>query len=234
MRPALEGTAGSAAVALDASPPKPRLRGILHLAAVPFALLGTIELGLQAQRTAAARLPALVFGLTLVGLYTTSSLYHVPRWSQRARAVLSRCDGAMIVLTIAATFTPVAYYALSGSWRMWSLVAAWSVAAAGAFVAASPIELPRWTGTAGYMAIGWLTTVPMVKIVSALPWEGTGLIVLGGLLYTTGALVFAKRWPDPFPRWFGYHEIFHVFVVAASAAHYLAIWQYVLPLQGPA
>lgn len=209
--------------------PKPRLRGWIHLAAVPVAVLGAIVLVADADRSVPSRLSALVFGASLVGLYATSSLYHVPPWGVRVRRILSRCDGAMIQLTIAGTFTPIAFHALEGGWRSWSLTVAWVVAVVGATIAASPLEAPRWVGTTGYIAVGWLTVVPFTKIITALPWEGSGLILLGGVLYTIGALVYAKRWPDPFPHWFGFHEIFHLFVVAASVAHYLAVWRYVLP-----
>lgn len=208
---------------------KPLLRGWLHLLAVPVAAGGAVVLVLDADRSAGGRVSVLVFGLCLVGLYATSSLYHVGTWSARMRGVLSRCDGAMIQLFIAGTFTPVAYHALSGPWRVWSLVVAWSIALVGAVIAASALPTPRWLGTAGYIAAGWATVVPFTQIISALPWEGSGLIVLGGVLYTVGAVVFALRRPDPWPRWFGYHEIFHVFVVAASTVHYVAVWQYVLP-----
>lgn len=209
--------------------PKPFFRGWIHLAAVPLAVIGAVVLVTDADLSTASRLTALVFGVSMVGLYGASSLYHVPPWSVRARRVLSRVDGAMIQLMIAGTFTPVAFHALEGGWRSWSLTVAWVVTIVGATIAASPLEAPRWVGTTGYIAVGWLTVVPFVKIITALPWEGSGLIALGGVLYTLGALVYAKRWPDPFPRWFGFHEIFHLFVVAASVAHYLAIWQYVLP-----
>lgn len=208
---------------------RPLLRGYLHLLAVPVAVLGAVTLVLDADLSAGGRLSVLVFGLCLVGLYATSSLYHVGRWSDRMRGVLSRCDGAMIQLFIAATFTPIAYHALSGQWRVWSLVVAWTIALVGAVIAASALPTPRWLGTAGYIATGWVTVVPFTKIAFALPWEGSGLIVLGGVLYTLGAVIFARRRPDPSPRWFGYHEIFHVFVVAASTAHYVAVWRYVLP-----
>ena len=135
----------------------------------------------------------------------------------------------MIQLFIAGTFTPIAFHSLSGGWRTWSLVVAWAVALVGAGIAASPLKAPRWVGTAGYVAVGWLTIVPFTQIISAMPWEGTGLIMLGGLLYTIGGVVYAKRWPDPLPRWFGFHEVFHLLVIAASICHYLAIWRYVIP-----
>lgn len=206
----------------------PVLRGWLHGAMTPLALAGVWILWRSTHRGPPARASVAVFGICLVGLYAMSALYHLPRWDARARAILCRCDGAMIQLFIAATFTPIGFHALEGHWRVWSLVGAWAVGITGAAIAASPLEAPRWLGTLGYIAFGWLSVVPFVKIISALPWQGSGLIVLGGVLYTLGAVIYAARRPDPLPTWFGYHEVFHLFVVAGSTTHYLAIWRYVL------
>lgn len=196
----------------------------------PLALLGALVLWQAAGASPVKRLSVSVFGLAMTGLYTTSSLYHVGRWSTRARYLLSRCDVVMIQLFIAASFTPLALHALDGAWRLWSLVAAWTIAGIGAAISASPLRAPRWVATAGFMAVGWLSVVPFTRIAMALPWEGTGLILCGGLLYTLGAVVYARQRPDPMPTWFGYHEVFHLLVVAASVCHYLAIWRYVLPI----
>lgn len=216
---------------------RPRLRGWLHAAMTPVAVVLALMLLWQtATRSTSGTLTITsgtlavgVFATSLVGLYLVSSLYHVGRWSARARYVLSRCDAAMIQVFIAGSFTPVAFFTLHGAWRLWSLVVAWTVALGGAALAASPLRAPRWLATSGYIAMGWLAVVPMTRIINALPWEGVGLIVLGGLLYTLGAIVYARRRPDPLPRWFGFHEVFHLLVVAASICHYLAIWRYVLP-----
>jgi hemolysin III len=145
----------------------------------------------------------------------------------------------MIQLFIMATFTPIAFHTLSGSWRTWSLIIAWLVGIVGAVLVAAPLPafrwLPgprnasRWVPALGYLMVGWLLVVPLTKIIDALPWEGSALIVLGGVLYTIGAFIYAKRWPDPFPRWFGFHEIFHLLVIVGSTAHYVAVWRYVLP-----
>jgi hemolysin III len=124
----------------------------------------------------------------------------------------------------------VAFFSLSGPWRPWSLLLAWTVAIASSAIAVSPLRAPRWVGAAGYIAVGWLCTLPMAQFVQALPWEGVGLFALGGVLYTVGAGVYALRRPDPLPRVLGYHEVFHLLVLAGSLCHFVAIWQYVLPV----
>lgn len=207
---------------------RPLLRGWLHAAAAPAALIGTIVLW-QSTTTTSGRVTTSIFGLCLFGLYVTSSVYHVPTWSARVRSILARLDGAMIVLTIVGTFTPIGYFALDGSWRAGSLIVAWTVAIVAIALIVSPLQVPRWVRGASALAIGWLAVVPFTQIAQSLPTTGSVLIVLGGALYTLGALAYVTRWPDPFPRWFGYHEIFHLLVIAASAMHWLAIWRYVLP-----
>lgn len=208
---------------------RPLLRGWSHALALPVALLGTWLLLGSVSGGWSARLSVLAFCVTMVGLYSVSSIYHLGRWSDRGRAILARCDGAMILLFIVGTFTPVAFHTLDGTWRTWSLLVAWVIGIVGAGIAISPLEAPRWVGTLGYIAVGWLTVVPLTRVLAALPWEGLGLIALGGVLYTVGAIVYVRKRPDPFPAWFGYHEVWHVFVIAATTAHYLAIWRYVLP-----
>ncbi len=199
---------------------------------VPVAVLGGVVLWRSAAPSAAYRTSVAVFAASLVGLYAVSSLYHVPRWPDRVRRVLNRCDVCMIQIFIAGTFTPIAVHALEGAWRTASLVVAWSVVGAGIALALSPLRAPRWLSTLGFVAMGWLGVLPMGELVGALAWPGLALIVLGGVLYMVGATVYARRHPDPWPRVFGYHEIFHVFVVAAATVHYVAIWRYVLPLGG--
>lgn len=221
------GTAASAVARRAAG--RPALRGWLHAGATPIALIGALLLWRSAPPGGLQRLSVMAFGMTLVGLYGVSSAYHLGSWRPSVREWLGRCDAAMIQLFIVGTFTPVAFYSLHGGWRSVSLAVAWLVALGGVVIALSPLSAPRWLVAAGYVGIGWLTVVPFTRIIIALPWEGSGLIALGGVLYTIGAVVYARRWPDPSPAWFGYHEIFHLFVIAASTAHYLAIWRYVLP-----
>lgn len=215
---------------MTAAVTRPRLRGWFHAAATPMAAVAGWLLWRSAGTGAAQRASVLVFAICLVGLFGVSSLYHVPDWDARIRDVLRRFDVAMIVIFMAASFTPIGVHALSGTWRTWSLALGWTIAIVGAVVAASPLRGPRWLTAAAYVAFGALGVIPMTRMIEALSWQGTGLLVLGGVFYIVGAVIYARRSPDPWPRWFGYHEIFHLLVLAGGTAHYLAVWRYVIPL----
>lgn len=220
--------AGSAA-ATTAVVPRPRLRGWIHATAAPVAAVVAVLL----WRSAAPGIPRIsvaVFGVFLVGLYATSGLYHLPLWSGRVKWLLSRVDVAMIQLFIAASFTPIAVHTLSGAWRIWSLVIAWTIAIIGAVVAASPLTGPRWLSVSAYVGFGSLAIVPLGRMVRTLPPGGVALIVASGAIYILGAVVYARRRPDPWPRWFGFHEVFHTLVLVGGAVHIAAVWEYALPL----
>jgi hemolysin III len=213
-------------------PAPPRLRGWLHGATVPFALAGLWLLCAQVRPLPPLqRLPALGYGLALVGLFTTSAAYHVHRrWSAAARGRLLRLDGAATVLLIVGTFLPVAAYALDGGWRRASLIGAAVVAVTGVVMASGPLTLPPRLAAGAYVLAGWLAVIPMWRLAQVLPGSALLLLVAGGLLYSAGAAVFALRRPDPDPAWFGYHEVFHVLVVTAAAVHYAAVAGHVIPL----
>jgi hemolysin III len=210
-------------------PTKPRLRGVIHSVSAPAAAIVAILLW-RAAEPGLPRLSVAVFGLGLIGLFTTSGLYHLPRWPARVARQLARADVAMIQLFIAASFTPVAVHTLSGAWRTWSLVIAWTIAIIGAVIAASPLKGPRWLSVAAYSSFGALAAIPLLSIIDVLPLHGVLLILAGGAVYLVGGVVYALRAPDPWPSWFGFHEVFHVLVVAGGALHVTAIWRYALPL----
>ncbi len=124
----------------------------------------------------------------------------------------------------------MAVHALDGAWRTTSLVISWAIALVGSGVAMSPTTPPARLSVAAYITFGLLGVIPLVRIAGALDPAGTALIGLGGAIYIVGGLVYARRKPEPWPAWFGFHEVFHVMVVLASAVHVIAIWRYVLPL----
>ncbi|MBS3941933.1 MAG: hemolysin III family protein [Actinobacteria bacterium] len=209
--------------------PRPRLRGWIHGAAVPVAAV-TAALLWRAASPGLPRVSIAVFGICLVALYLVSSVYHVPPWPEPVRRWLARVDTAMIQLFIAASFTPFAVHALGGAWRTWSLVIAWSIAIIGAGVAISPLKGPRWLTVAAYSSFGSLAAIPLIRVAGELSPAGLTLVIGGGLLYIAGGIIYARQGPNPAPAWFGFHEVFHVLVVAASSLHVVAIWRYMLPL----
>lgn len=208
---------------------RPRFRGWVHAASAPVAVLVTMLLWRDAV-PGPPRLSAAVFGVALVCLYATSGAYHVPRWSAPVRRWLARLDVAVIQLFIAASFTPIAVHALSGTWRTWSLGIAWTIGVVGAVVAASPLRGPRWLSVGAYTSFGSLAAIPLLHLVDVIPFRGLVLIVCAGLLYAVGGIVYARRHPDPWPEFFGFHEVFHVLVVVAGGVHTYAVWRYALPL----
>ena len=227
------GVPDRADVAHDAAPSdvptKPRLRGVIHSVSAPAALVVAILLW-RAATPGLPRLSVAVFGFGLIGLFTISGLYHLPRWPARVTRQLARADVAMIQLFIAASFTPVAVHTLSGVWRTWSLIVAWTIAIIGAVVAASPLKGPRWLSVAAYASFGALGAIPLLNVIEVLPLHGVLLIVAGGAVYLAGGVVYALRAPDPWPSWFGFHEVFHVLVLVGATLHAIAIWRYALPL----
>jgi len=209
--------------------PRPRLRGWLHAVAAPLAVVVAVLLW-RAAAPGWSRGSVAVFGVGLVGLYATSGLYHVPRWPARVRRSLARLDVAMIQLFIVASFTPIAAHTLTGPWKVWSLGIAWTLGLIAAAVAASPLRGPRWLAVLGSTALGSLALVPLVHVATVLPPLGVALILAGCALYVLGGVVYARRLPDPWPRWFGFHEVFHLLVVAGGMMHVLAVWEFALPL----
>lgn len=209
---------------------KPHLRGWLHLGMVPLAVAASAVLVVLAEGTA-ARTAAVVFGISAVVLFGTSALYHRGRWGPRTARILKRWDHANIFVIIAGTYTPFALMLLPEGQARLLLWTVWGGALAGVFFRVFWVGAPRWLYTAVYIALGWVAVFFMVPF-----WNNGGplvvvLIAAGGLLYTLGAVVYGTKRPDPSPRWFGFHEVFHAFTVAAFAAHWGAAY---LSLTGPA
>ncbi|MCO5972264.1 PAQR family membrane homeostasis protein TrhA [Actinoallomurus soli] len=201
---------------------KPRLRGWLHAGAFPAALIGGIVL-VALGPTLAARLAAAVYAVTSALLFGISALYHRGHWSARGEAVLRRFDHANIYLIIAGTYTPFALLALHGTARTVVLSVIWSGAAAGVLFRIAWVRAPRWLYTALYVGLGWVAAGFMPQLLHGAGPAALILVCVGGLLYSMGGLVYGLRRPDPSPRWFGFHEVFHAFTIAAYVAQYIAV-----------
>lgn len=204
------------------------LRGYLHLGAAVAAVVGLVLLVLLAD-SPRAYIGGAIFASSLIGLYTVSGIYHSVSWGPRMRAVLKRLDHAMIFVLIAGSYTPFCLFAGSPAWGITLLAVVWSIAGAGVALKVAWPGAPRWLGVGLYIGTGWIALVAATKLTD---WYAIGpLIVLaiGGVLYSIGGIIYGIRRPDPFPRVFGYHEVFHALVIAGSVLHYGVVAAYLMP-----
>ncbi|MDN5763272.1 MAG: hemolysin III family protein [Microlunatus sp.] len=201
---------------------KPKLRGWLHAGTAPLATAGGIVLVALAPDSA-ARVAAAVYLAASLLLFGTSAIYHRFSWGPRGDAILRRIDHANIYVFIAGSYTPLAVLLLPPRSATTLLVIVWSSALVGLSFRLLWLSAPRWLYTALYIAMGWAALFWLPQFLTNGGVAVFTLIVVGGLLYTGGAVVYARKRPDPWPRWFGYHEIFHACTILAFAAHYVAI-----------
>jgi hemolysin III len=199
---------------------KPHLRGWLHAGMVPLAVVAGIVL-IALAPTTESRIAAAVFSVTAWLLFGTSAVYHRGNWSPRVAGVLKRMDHSNIFLIIAGTYTPFALLLPAGQARTMLLIV-WIGAVAGVLFRVFWVGAPRWLYTPVYVALGWVAVFYLRPLLHFGGPTIVALIATGGLLYTAGALVYGIKRPNPSPRWFGFHEIFHSLTVAAFIAHYIA------------
>jgi hemolysin III len=206
----------------------PRPRGVSHAFAfvVSIAAAAVVMVLAPAGRATVA---AAIYGGGLVALFGGSAVYH--RWPgpPRFKPVLQRIDHSTIFVFIAASYTPIALVALHGPLVWVILGVAWAGAAAGVAFSVGWIQAPRTVIACSYLALGWVAVIAIPQLVGALGPPPLVLLGAGGLLYSVGAIIYARQRPDPWPRTFGFHEIFHALVIAAAAAHYVAVVGWVLP-----
>lgn len=205
-------------------PGKPRFRGLSHLiAAIVAPICGGILFFFAPSGR--GRTGALVFAIGMSLMFITSALYHRPHWKRpRARWWMARADQGMIFVLIASTFTP---FALAVGTRLasWLLPTIWILSAVFILGQLFPlkVKLPKWLIVIPFLALGWLGALLIPQIFSRLSISASILVAIGGILYTVGAVIYARKSPNPRPMAFGYHEIFHLFVIAAAACHYAAV-----------
>ncbi len=206
---------------------RPRLRGVSHQYALVVAVVAGSLLVAGAE-TATERAAVAVYALSAVAMFGVSALYHRIAWPPARRRQLRRLDHATIYLLIAGTYTPFATLALSGGSRIAVLVLAWTGALAGIVVAFAWSDRPKWFDAVLAVALGWIGIVVLPQLLDAVGATGVTLVLVGGVLYTIGSVVYARRRPDPVPAVFGYHELFHALVIGAAACQYAAIASFVL------
>ncbi|MGH2508908.1 MAG: PAQR family membrane homeostasis protein TrhA [Ktedonobacteraceae bacterium] len=207
---------------------KPLMRGWSHALAACVSLLLTVALCWNSRTDLPKLLSFLIFGLSMLELYTVSACYHIGRWREKPERVLCTIDHANIFVLIAGTYTPLCFNLLSGWLRPTILVVIWVLAALGVGQAIFLPHLSRWMTVTLYVGMGWVIILALPVFLTIVPWIAVATLLLGGVLYTIGAVVYACQRPNPFPRVFGYHEIFHLFVIAGSAAFALCVWVWAL------
>jgi hemolysin III len=201
---------------------KPRLRGWLHAVTSPLTVAAGIVL-IALSPDAMTRIGSAVFTLSAALLFTVSAIYHRGTWSPRTWAFLRRFDHANIFLLIAGSYTPFTLLMLEGQSRVTLLSIVWGGALAGVLFRVLWAGAPRWLYTPIYVALGWAAVFYGDEFVEGGSTAVLALVVAGGLLYTLGGLVYGIQRPNPFPSWFGFHEVFHTLTIAAFVTHYVGI-----------
>src|SRR5262245_11631156 len=221
--------AGLDSLAISVAEVKPRLRGWLHLGTAPVTLAaGIVLVALSAAAT--TRLGSAIYALCSVLPFGVSALYHRGRWSPRVASVLKRFDHANIFLLIAGTYTPFSLLLLHGTDRVVMLSVVWGGALAGVAFRVLWIGAPRWLYTPICIVLGWAAVFFLPQFAAGAERYGVGLgvvllalIAVGGAFYTLGGVVYGFKRPDPWPRWFGFHEVFHTLTIMASVTHYVGV-----------
>jgi hemolysin III len=207
---------------------RPLFRGVSHQIAFFVSLIaGAVLLALAP--TPPAMLGAAIYAASLSALLGTSALYHRVTWSVPTRRWIGRLDHSMINVLIAGTFTPFALVVLSGKLADVLLSAMWIGAVAGIALHLFWFDAPRWLSATVYVALGWVGIAAAPQVIEHAGWTVALLVLTGGLLYSAGAVVYARRRPDPVPASFGYHEVFHALVLVAAMIHYGAVALAILP-----
>ncbi|WP_112270780.1 PAQR family membrane homeostasis protein TrhA [Lentzea terrae] len=206
---------------------RPRLRGWLHF----YSFLTSVATGATLIALAASTVSGLaalatsVYGATVLGLFGVSALYHRVTWkSDRVRTWMKRLDHSMIFVFIAGTYTPFALLAMDPSTGRVVLAVVWIGAILGVTLKLAWPHAPRWLGVPIYIALGWVAVFVLPELLHHAGVAALVLLLVGGALYTVGAVFYATRWPNPWPSVFGYHEFFHAATVVAAICHYIAIW----------
>lgn len=208
------------------------VNSLTHLVGAALAVVGTAVLVSQAVPDPWKTVSFSIYGVSLVLLFTASTLLHALPVAEGAQRRLRVLDHSAIFLLIAGSYTPITLVTLrhdyaGWAWTLFGLV--WGFALLGVVFKLAWIGAPRWLSTGLYLMMGWLALVGIVPLVGALERGGLLWLALGGLFYTVGAVIYGSKRPDPFPGTFGYHEIWHLFVLAGSACHYLLMLLHVLP-----
>jgi len=193
-----------------------------HGLAAATGAIGTIWLALHAA-SGPLLFVGLVYCFSMMFMFTASATYHALRFTSRGQSLWRRIDHLAIFFMIAGSYTPICFVHLNGAWRWSVLGVQWGLVALGLLFKLYFLHTPRWVTAAIYVVMGWIALIPINHLAASMPSQALWLLFLGGVSYTVGALIYAVKRPNPFPGMFGFHEIFHVFVVAGAAFHYALV-----------
>lgn len=203
---------------------RPTWRGVLHRGAVPVFAVAFAALALNTPTDDDNRLAVIVYALGVLAMFSVSAAYHATtKRPARLSRVLQRLDHGAILLAIAGTYTAVTALAVEPPRRGQLLVGVWVLAAIGIAVQVLLVAAPRWLGALGYLAVGWFALFDVPAYLRGTTTAEFVWIVAGGLVYTAGGLIYARKWPDPAPATFGFHEVFHALTIVAAACHFVAV-----------
>jgi len=199
--------------------------GLTHLAGAFLGVAGLIYMVARSLPVSgwAGAAPFAVFGVSVIFMYTSSAVYHLLHVSDETRAMLRRVDHTMIFFLIAGTYTPFCLVPLKDTYGLLILYIVWGIAIAGFFAKLIWMHAPRWLSTGLYVVMGWIAVTAIYPLSQSLSEDGLRYLLAGGILYTVGAVIYVAKRPDPFPPHFGFHEIWHLFVLAGTASHYYSV-----------
>ena len=201
---------------------------------IPFiaAIVGLVFLILMSKNDISKLITMTIYGLSMIALYGASSVYHWVRTTPQKELILKKVDHIAIYFLIAGSYTPVFYYGLVGAWRWTMLIAVWTLAIIGMALKLWFIHAPRYVSSAFYVSLGWIALVPFLQLIKHLEMGAIILMAVGGVVYTIGAIIYATKIFDFFPKRFGFHEIFHLFIATGSIVHFFMILIYIVPMKG--
>jgi hemolysin III len=203
------------------------VNGITHLLAAAAALIGLIVLLNLSWQEPVKFYPLLIYGLSMVLMFSASAAYHLVQSGPKLNILLRRFDHSAIYLLIAGTYTPICLHFFSGFWGGPLLWIIWSMAGIGIVLKIFLVNMPRWITAGIYLVMGWLAVAGIQEIVRQMPSSALTWLFMGGLFYTVGAVIYILKKPDFYPGVFGFHEIWHIFVILGSASHFILVLLYI-------
>ncbi|TCS93493.1 PAQR family membrane homeostasis protein TrhA [Hazenella coriacea] len=200
-----------------------------HFITFLAAIVGLVFLILLSYDNVSKLVTMTIYGVSVILLYGASSLYHWVRTTPNKELILKKIDHIAIYILIAGSYTPVFFFGLEGGWKWTMLIAVWVLTLIGIFLKIWFIHAPRYLSTTFYVCLGWIAVIPMIQLVHSLPLGAIILMFAGGVVYTIGAVIYATKCFDFFPNKFGFHEIFHLFIMGGTIIHFIMMVIFIIP-----